>query len=109
MSASRPQATHAPTVEDLRQVLREVIDPEIGVNIVDLGLVYRIDIEPQCVVVEMTMTSVTCPLADLILQEMDDLLARRLPPRTALDIRLVWTPAWDPTMMSPTAKQQLGW
>ncbi|MBW7902678.1 MAG: metal-sulfur cluster assembly factor [Rhodocyclaceae bacterium] len=99
--------TLAPT-DAVRAALRHVIDPEVGMNVVDLGLVYRIETEPA-VVVEMTMTSPTCPMGDLILEEARHELAEAFPDAPPADIRLVWEPPWHPSMMSDRAKQSFGW
>lgn len=92
----------------LHEVLREVIDPEVGINIVDLGLVYRLASEEGVVVVEMTMTSPACPLGDMITDEVDEVLRRHLPPHTPIDVRLVWEPPWSPDKMSATARRHFG-
>lgn len=103
-----PRPASLPDPDALFDVLREVIDPEVGVNIVDLGLVYRIAIEDGVVVVEMTMTSPACPLGDLITEEVDDELRRNLPVNTPIDVRLVWEPPWTPDRMTETARQHFG-
>lgn len=89
-------------------ILRRVVDPEVGMNIVDLGLVYRID-TADGIVVEMTMTSPTCPMGDLILDEVRHELAEALPDEPPADIRLVWEPPWNPSMMSGRARMNFGW
>ena len=101
-------ATAAPDPDVVRAALRHVIDPEVGMNIVDLGLVYRIETEPA-IVVEMTMTSPTCPMGDLILDEARFELAEAFPDEAPADIRLVWEPPWEPSMMSGRAKANFGW
>lgn len=103
---------HSPPPLDeafVRDVLRQVDDPEVGMNIVDLGLIYRIDASAEKVYIEMTMTSPACPMGDMILDEVDTALDQVLPAATVLDIRLVWSPPWDPSMMSDAAKARLGW
>lgn len=90
----------------LRDALREVIDPEIGINIVDLGLVYRIALSDRSVLVEMTMTSAACPLGEMIVEEVKEVLGRRLP-GIEQEVRLVWDPPWDPAMMSERARRTL--
>ena len=102
-------ATNLPTESALRDRLRRVIDPEAGLNIVDLGLVYRIDVTPARVRVEMTMTSPACPLGEMITDEVKDVLARALPPGCATDILLVWEPPWQQSMMSEAGKRHFGW
>jgi metal-sulfur cluster biosynthetic enzyme len=96
--------------EMLRELLREVIDPEIGINIVDLGLVYDVRLSGDDVaLVRMTLTTPGCPLGGYI----DDEIRRTLwaaPGVADIDVQIVWDPPWDPDeMMSDWAKQQLGW
>ncbi|MFZ0383131.1 MAG: metal-sulfur cluster assembly factor [Solirubrobacteraceae bacterium] len=93
----------------VRGLLRTVIDPELGVNIVDLGLVYHIATEPQgLVAIEMTLTTPGCPLGGFLDDQIRARLAQ-LPQVTDLRIELVWEPPWDPAAMSDAAKEQLGW
>ncbi|AEV25035.1 MULTISPECIES: metal-sulfur cluster assembly factor [Azospira] len=98
-----------PTEEALRTVLRQVVDPEVGVNIVDLGLVYGIDIGDNGVVVRLTMTSPACPMGDLVMDEARAALEPLVPEPYDLDLQLVWEPPWSPALMSPKAKDTLGW
>jgi metal-sulfur cluster biosynthetic enzyme len=97
-----------PTEPDIREALRQVIDPEIGVNIVDLGLVYRIDVEGARVRIAMTMTSPACPLADYLKDLVTSAIRDRVPDVTDVDIVLEWEPPWNPDMMSDDARVQLG-
>jgi len=95
--------------ELVRGLLRSVIDPELGVNIVDLGLVYRVGIEVDGLVdVEMTLTTPGCPLGGFLDDQIRACLAQ-LPQVREVRVELVWEPPWDPEAMSPAAKQQLGW
>jgi metal-sulfur cluster biosynthetic enzyme len=90
----------------VRGLLRTVIDPELGVNIVDLGLLYGIATEPQgLVAIEMTLTTPGCPLGGFL----DDQIRACLAQLPELRIELVWEPPWDPAAMSDAAKEQLGW
>jgi metal-sulfur cluster biosynthetic enzyme len=93
----------------VRDVLRQVIDPEVGRDIVSLGLVYRVDIAPGSLVVEMTMTSPACPMGDMIVGDGRAALAKALPESVEPDIRLVWEPPWNPSMMDDATKQHFGW
>lgn len=105
-------AANAPSVPDetaLREALRKVIDPEAGMNIVDLGLIYGISIAPEVVRVEMTMTSPACPLGELIVKEVEGALRACVPAGTAIDVRLVWDPPWEPSRMSDAARRHFGW
>lgn len=98
-----------PGVDRIRDLLRQVIDPEVGVNVVDLGLVYRIEASAAGVRVEMTMTSPACPLGEMIVDEARAVLAAGIPGSGELDVALVWNPPWEPSMMSDRAKESLGW
>jgi metal-sulfur cluster biosynthetic enzyme len=93
----------------IRHLLRQVIDPEVGMNIVDLGLVYRVDAGASGVLVEMTMTSPACPLGEMITAEVKDVLTRALPPDSKTEVRLVWEPTWKQSMMSEAGKRHFGW
>ena len=95
--------------ETIREILKKVIDPEIGVNIVDLGLVYQVEIRPEEVYIQLTMTSPACPLHGVITRNMDKELRKSLPDLGEMTIELVWDPPWSPEMMSEAAKEQLGW
>ena len=101
--------TELPTEEVVREALRSVDDPEVGMSIVDLGLVYRIDVAPERVRIEMTMTSPACPLGDLIMDNARRAVGALLPEGVDVDIELVWEPMWTPDLMSESAKQTFGW
>ena len=96
------------TEPDIREALRQVLDPEIGVNIVDLGLVYRIEVDGARVRIAMTMTSPACPLADYLKELVRSAIRDRLPDVANVDIVVEWEPPWDPDMMSDEARRQLG-
>ena len=98
-----------PTEDRIREALTAVDDPEVGMNIVDLGLVYRIDIGPKLVRVELTMTTPACPMGDLITENAHRAVRAALPEGVALDVALVWDPPWTPDMMSESARQTFGW
>lgn len=99
----------APDIEAIRDILRRVVDPELGANIVDLGLVYRIEPGPQRLLIEMTMTSPACPMGDMIIDDVYNTLAPVLPQDCQLDVRLVWEPPWNPSMMNERVKAHFGW
>lgn len=94
----------------VRRLLRTVIDPELGVNIVDLGLVYDIavDGETGAVAIEMTLTTPGCPLSGYLDDRIRGCLAQ-LPQVRRVGVELVWDPPWDPEMMSDAARGALGW
>ncbi len=96
------------TAREVVRAIREAVDPEIGVSIVDLGLVYGIMIDGKGVVrVEMTMTSRMCPLADSILADVE-LRLKRIKGIGKAAVDLVWEPAWCPEMMDAEARINLG-
>jgi len=88
--------------------LRGVFDPEIPVNIYDLGLIYRIGIDPQASVsIDMTLTSPGCPVAGILPGQVEH-AARRVARVTAVTVQLVWEPPWGPEQISDEAKLTLG-
>lgn len=89
--------------------LQSVIDPEIGENLIDLGLVYGINIHDHIATVTFTMTSYACPLSEMVIESIEDVVNNALGAGMELDLHLVWEPAWDPAMMCEQAKQRLGW
>ena len=93
----------------LREALRQVDDPEAGMNIVDLGLVYGIDVAEHAVRVALTMTTVACPMTDLIVDQVRDAVAAAVPAGTAVNIELVWDPPWTPDRMLGIAREHFGW
>ncbi len=90
------------------EALKTVYDPEIPVNIYELGLIYDIDIqEDGAVKVKMTLTSPGCPVAGSLPGEVQAKVAGA-PGVTSVDVELVWDPAWNPSMMSEAARLELG-
>ena len=96
------------TETDIREALRRVIDPELGVNIVDLGLVYRVEVEGARARIAMTMTSPACPLAEYLKELVMSAIRQHVSDVVDVDVHLVWVPPWDPDMMSDEARRQLG-
>ncbi|MEK7388575.1 MAG: metal-sulfur cluster assembly factor [Elusimicrobiota bacterium] len=108
MTATASQATF----KQVGEVLRPIVDPEIHISIVDLGLVYGAEFgdspKGRCVKVRMSLTSPTCPYGPMLLASVHTALTR-LPGVTDVDVDLTFTPAWDPrTMATEDAKEQLG-
>jgi len=90
--------------------MRGVIDPEVGVNIVDLGLIYGVEFPaPDKVKVTMTMTTMGCPLHAFLQDETKKYIKKSFPEIEEVETVLVWEPAWSSDMMSAAAKSQLGW
>lgn len=92
-----------------REALREIVDPELGVSIVDLGLIEALQERPDGLYVRMTLTSAACPMAELLLGEVEEALQALLPPPLQLQLELVFAPPWTPARMSAAAREQLGW
>ncbi len=94
--------------EKVIEALRTVYDPEIPVNIYELGLVYAIDVDPTGVVsIRMTLTSPGCPVAGSLPPEVEAKV-KAIPGVTSCKVDLVWDPPWNPNQMSEAAKLQLG-
>ena len=87
--------------------LKQVHDPEVGINIVDMGLIYGIELEDNKVDVYMTLTSPGCPAGPQILGEIDTKV-RELEGVEEVDVNVVWSPPWTPDMLSDEAKDELG-
>jgi feS assembly SUF system protein len=93
---------------DIVDVLKTVYDPEIPVNIYDLGMVYRIEVDDDCSVdMDMTFTAPSCPAADFILEDVRTKV-ESLHEVKSVNINLVFEPAWDQSMMSEEARVELG-
>ena len=103
-----PDGTSAPD-DAVRAALRTVLDPELGLNIVDLGLLYAVEATGERVRVDISLTTPTCPLGETVAADARAALRRALPDVPDLDVRLVWDPPWKPSMMSDDARRQLGW
>jgi metal-sulfur cluster biosynthetic enzyme len=97
------------TEPEVREALRSVEDPEAGMNIVDLGLVYAIVAQPGSVLVEMTMTSPACPVGPYLVDEAAAAIRMLAAEGTEVRVDLVWEPPWTPERMSPQARSRFGW
>ena len=105
------------TKDDVLSALRDVNDPELPVNIVDLGLIYKVDLAPdpdapgmlprQKVAIEITMTTQGCPAHAMILEQVKNRLAG-IQDLSETQVNLVWEPAWTPDRISPAAQKKLG-
>ena len=93
--------------EKVRNSLRKVLDPELHINIVDLGLVYDVREEGGVAEVEMTLTSPGCPLASVIDKDVKEVVMK-IPGIKKVTLELVWDPPWTSDMMSDEAKAELG-
>lgn len=95
------------TEDQVRLALRRVKDPEIGLNIVDLGLVYDVALDGADVNVDMSLTSPGCPAGPQILHEVEEQL-RTLPGVGGVNVNLVWSPPWTPERIEPRVRAYLG-
>lgn len=94
--------------ESILGALENVIDPELGIDIVNLGLVYDVDLDDEGVAkITMTLTSMGCPLAPVIVDQVTTALSE-LPEVKKVDVDIVWSPPWSKDMMSRYAKMALG-
>ncbi len=98
-----------PTDDAVWDALRRVNDPEVGMNVVDLGLVYRVTVDDADVRVELTMTSPACPLGDVIVENAAAEIRAAAPDARTVDVALVWDPPWTPDRMSDAARAKFGW
>jgi metal-sulfur cluster biosynthetic enzyme len=98
-----------PSEDAVRNALRNVIDPEVGMNVVDLGLIYDITIAAGMIGVKLTMTTPACPMSSLIIDDAYQEIHSIAPASAKIDIQLVWEPPWDSSMLSEQAKQHFGW
>lgn len=88
--------------------LKTVIDPELGINIIDLGLVYKIQYSDDIgIQIEVTLSTKGCPMADIIMDDIQTTLAGKFP-EEKINIELVWEPTWTPDFMTPAGKFALG-
>lgn len=94
--------------QQIWDILKTCYDPEIPINIVDLGLIYDMKIDGSKVAIKMTMTAPGCPAADLLVEDVR-LKLQTLEDVEDVDVEVVWTPPWNPEMMSEEAKKLLGW
>jgi metal-sulfur cluster biosynthetic enzyme len=93
--------------EEVATCLREVLDPEIGLNVVDLGLIYLAHRTPWSIEVELTLTSRACPLGDLVVTEVQERLAAAFP-GVEQNVQLVWSPSWSPDLITDRGYELMG-
>ncbi|NKY86857.1 metal-sulfur cluster assembly factor [Nocardia veterana] len=115
-STEQPTNTEAPQqelsqeqialLEDMEEAMRDVVDPELGINVVDLGLVYGMRLEDEVAVLDMTLTSAACPLTDVIEDQSRNALVRSGLVED-LKINWVWMPPWGPDKITDDGREQL--
>lgn len=104
-----PSNTGPASEQAVMEALKHVVDPELGINIVDLGLVYDVNVsEDGTIHIEYTLTTMGCPIGPLIEHQMQSFL-ENVPGVTSVDAEMVLRPPWTPEMMSEEAKAALGY
>ena len=96
-------------LEDVEEAMRDVVDPELGINVVDLGLVYGVAVDEGVATIDMTLTSAACPLTDVIEDQARQALTGGPGPGLVDDIRInwVWMPPWGPEKITEDGREQL--
>ncbi len=100
-----PEALRQPIAD----ALTRVVDPEVALSIVDVGLVYGVTVTDGKLHVLLTMTSAACPVAGLIVDEVEAELDGTVPPELLIEVELVWEPPWSPDRMSERSRRFMGW
>lgn len=93
----------------ITEALRRVVDPEVALSIVDVGLVYRVRVDGEGAHVLMTMTSAACPVTDVIVEDVQNELDRVLPAALPLEVEITFDPPWTPERMSQSARRFMRW
>jgi len=97
--------TTAPSLDDVLEAMRDVVDPELGINVVDLGLVYGVHLDDDnTAVIDMTLTSAACPLTDVIEDQANSALDGLT---NGVTINWVWMPPWGPDKITDDGREQL--
>jgi metal-sulfur cluster biosynthetic enzyme len=94
--------------DDILAALKTVIDPELGINIIDLGLVYHAARTANGINIALTMTTPACPLGEMMTEEIKLVLGDRFPDLPDVRVEIVWDPPWSPELMSEESRRQLG-
>ncbi len=104
-----PARTESPLLDDLEEAMRDVVDPELGINVVDLGLVYGIAADAGVATIDMTLTSAACPLTDVIEEQTRTALTTGPTGGLVDDIKInwVWMPPWGPEKITEDGREQL--
>jgi metal-sulfur cluster biosynthetic enzyme len=105
VDTSTPAGAATTTVDDVTEAMKDVVDPELGINVVDLGLVYDVHLdEGSNVVLDMTLTSAACPLTDVITDQTEQALEGLV---NDVAINWVWMPPWGPDKITEDGREQL--
>jgi metal-sulfur cluster biosynthetic enzyme len=113
LAAAAPAAAAATTgedpqlIEDIEEALRDVVDPELGINIVDLGLVYDLHVDDDIATIDMTLTSAACPLTEMIEEQVSAALVGEAGLVSDFRINWVWLPPWGPEKITEDGREQM--
>lgn len=109
MAEEKPNKETEALDDRILTALEDVIDPELGIDIVNLGLIYHVDVDDDnnCEI-QMTLTTMGCPLSDMLYNEIVDTVEKKVPEVKDVDVQLVWYPQWTPELMSRYARIALG-
>jgi metal-sulfur cluster biosynthetic enzyme len=113
LAAAAPAAAGAATgedpqlIEDIEEALRDVVDPELGINIVDLGLVYDLHVDDDIATIDMTLTSAACPLTEMIEEQVSAALVGEAGLVSDFRINWVWLPPWGPEKITEDGREQM--
>jgi metal-sulfur cluster biosynthetic enzyme len=107
--SAQPPTAEQPTLDELEEAMRDVVDPELGINVVDLGLVYDIRLDGGIAILDMTLTSAACPLTDVIEDQTRAALVNGPGGGLVRDIKInwVWMPPWGPDKITDDGREQL--
>ncbi|GAA1831325.1 metal-sulfur cluster assembly factor [Pseudonocardia ailaonensis] len=104
-----PPAEGGVSLDDIEEAMRDVVDPELGINVVDLGLVYGLKVEDKKAIIDMTLTSAACPLTDVIEEQARSALTGPSNGNLVDEIAInwVWMPPWGPEKITEDGREQL--
>lgn len=93
---------------EILQFLKEVIDPELEINIIDMGLVYKVNYDEKSkITIDLTLSTKNCPMGDVIISGVENCLKRHFP-KSEIIINMVWEPKWSRDFLTPVGKKELG-
>lgn len=109
LSSQIETAGNPHTIDVVLSALREVVDPEMSLGILDLGLVYGMAEHDGSILIRLTMTSAACPMAELIVRDIEERVHALLGADAMVTVELCWEPPWTPDRMSLRARAAMGW
>lgn len=101
------QCAKNPIIKKIVDATNEIIDPEIGIGIVDLGLIYGVTLNKKQAIITMTLTSMGCPVGPMIVEQIETLIPQIVPEINHADTQIVWEPPWSPDRMKPDVRDMI--